>query len=82
MMPRHFSELKASLVGGGHRQTEGSYDGRTSSPTVDITHVLACLSLVQQLDAHIATIGIAATFLHADLTRKSTCFSQRMYSLS
>jgi hypothetical protein len=65
-----FTKLKARLVAGGHRQQPDSY-GRTSSPTVDISHVMLSLSLVKQLKANIATVDITAAFLHADLKKQS-----------
>jgi hypothetical protein len=54
------------LVAGGHRQKPETY-GRTSSPTVDISHVMLALSLTNKLNAKMATIDVAAAFLHADL---------------
>jgi hypothetical protein len=68
-----FDKLKARLVGGGHRQSEGSY-GRTSSPTVDITHVLAVLALVFILNLTLATVDVSAAFLHADLKEEIYMF--------
>ena len=61
-----FTKLKSRLVAGGHRQKPDTY-GRTSSPTVDISHVMLCLSLVKKLKAKVATIDVAAAFLHAKL---------------
>ena len=61
-----FTKLKSRLVAGGHRQKPDTY-GRTSSPKVDISHVMLCLSLVKKLRAKLATIDVAAAFLHAKL---------------
>jgi len=61
-----FIKLKSRVVAGGHRQRPGSY-GRTASPTVDILHVMMVLSLLRKLRAKIATIDVAAAFLHAEL---------------
>ena len=58
--------MKSRLVAGGHRQKPETY-GRTSSPTVDISHVMLALSLRKKMNAKIATIDVAAAFLHADL---------------
>ena len=58
--------MKSRLVAGGHRQTPESY-GRTTAPTVDISHVMLSLALVKKLQAKMATIDVAAAFLHAKL---------------
>ena len=64
-----FTKLKARLVAGGHRQKPDTY-GRTSSPTVDMSHVLVALSVLNILYGWVATIDVAAAFLHADLKEK------------
>ncbi len=59
-------KLKARLVGGGHRQKEGTY-GRTAAPTVSPTHVLLVMQLAAQLDMHVGTVDIPAAYLNAIL---------------
>ena len=59
-------KLKARLVGGGHRQKEGTY-GRTAAPTVSSTHVLLAIQLAAQLDMYVGTVDIPAAYLNAQL---------------
>ena len=59
-------KLKARLVGGGHRQKEGTY-GRTAAPTVSSTHVLLAIQLAAQLSMYVGTVDIPAAYLNAEL---------------
>ena len=59
-------KLKARLVGGGHRQQEGTY-GRTAAPTVSSTHVLLAIQLAAQLEMNVGTVDIPAAYLNAEL---------------
>ena len=63
---RFITKLKSCSVAGRHKQKPEMY-GRILSPTVALSHVMICISLVKKLKARLATLNVAAAFLYAKL---------------
>ena len=60
------AKLKARLVAGGHRQHPDTFT-RTSSPTIDTSHIFLALSLAATYGWDLATLDVPSAYLNADL---------------
>ena len=62
-----FEKIKARLVANGAQQDRKLYPD-TSSPTVDIQSVFACLAIAAREGRHVSTIDIGGAYLNAEMS--------------
>ena len=60
------AKLKARLVAGGHRQHPDTFS-RTSSPTIDTSHIFLALSIAATYGWDLATLDVPSAYLNADI---------------